>query len=92
MSKSLRDALKDSFVQQFKVPGKIDTQIERKIINNYLEEEHSTKNKLISFTQEKASLARGFFVCRIKEVFVWIRTNIERCSVLVQQVQLDSGS
>ena len=55
----------------------------RKIINNYLEEEHSTKNKLISFTQKKASLARGFFVCRNREVFIFIRLNREQSSVLL---------
>ncbi|WP_342508290.1 hypothetical protein [Sporosarcina sp. FSL K6-2383] len=52
MSKTLRDAVKDSFDQQFKVPGKIKTQIERKIINNHLDEEYTTKNKMISFTQD----------------------------------------
>lgn len=52
MAKDLRDRVKDSFDQQFKVPGKIKVQIERSIINNHLEEQYTTKDKMISFIQE----------------------------------------
>jgi formate dehydrogenase maturation protein FdhE len=52
MAKDLRDKVKDSFEQQFKVPGEIKTKIERKIINNHLSEEYTIKNKMISFKQE----------------------------------------